>query len=945
MKKALKISGIVLLVFVLTLFLLPIVFKGRIVETVRMEANKSLNATLDFKGVSLSLIRSFPDFSLGLTELSVVGIGDFGNDTLVLIPKLRLTVDLMSVFKGTRYEIESVKLDDPGFKFRVLQDGRANWDIMKPSADTTAVMEEEQASPFRIALHSFIITNGTIVYDDASINTLVIARKVNHKLRGDLTAGITNLNTETTVGELTVGYEGVHYLNKSNARLTSNIGADLNAWKFTFPDASLKINELELLASGYFAMPENGYEMDISFEAVKNDFRSFLSMIPAVYTRDFATVKTRGSLAIKGFVRGLYSDNSMPGFGLDISIDGAMFRYPDLPEPVENISMQAGITNASGDPDATIIDVKRLHLEMAGNPVDIRLYASTPVSDPFIDMKISGRLNLADVGKFYPLEKGDELSGIMDADILAKGKLSAIEHKQFDQFKAGGELAARNVIYKTPALAERISVAEAQLSISPAIVEMPVMKAMIGKNDLSASGKLENIMAWMFDKGDLKGSMQLNSAYFNVNDFMTEPAGTSGAADTAAMGIVEIPAGIDFVMDASFGQVVYDNMDLKNVKGKLRVKDQQMTLDNLNMNTLEGSIGVNGTYSTLIAGKPVVDFRLDIRDVDVQKAFKTFNTLQKIAPIAGVASGKISTQFSMKTDLDGGMMPVYSSINGGGKLTSPALTFSNVNTFGKIADALKIDKLKQWAIEKINLSFELVDGKVFVKPFETALGKTRAGISGWNSFDETMEYVMQLSIPRSEFGGAANNVLNNLIGEANKKGANFSAGDVIPVSVLIGGTISDPKISTSLKNLASDAVKEMKQQITETIQQKKDEAVARVREEAGKYIEEGNARAQKILSDAQKQADEIMKLANESAAKVKTEAGKRADQLIAEGKKNGPIAELGAKKAAEKVKKEGNEKADKMVAEAQKQADNLMTKARQESDKAIQDARNKAEGK
>ncbi|MHC1776222.1 MAG: AsmA-like C-terminal region-containing protein [Lentimicrobium sp.] len=944
MKKALKISAIVFVFLLVVMISLPFIFKGKIVETVKREANKSLNASLDFRGVSLSLIRSFPDFSLGLKDLTIIGIDDFSKDTLAKVPDLRLTIDLMSVFKGEQYEIRSIKLGQPSFKFRVLQDGRANWDIMKPSADTTMVAEEE-TTPFRASLRSFMITGGTIIYDDASLNTLVMAGNVNHELSGDLTADFTDLVTETFVGDLTVDYEGVRYLNKANANLTSKIGADLNAWKFTFPDAKLKINELEMLTSGYFAMPDEGYDMDIKFVTVKNDFRSFLSMIPAIYSKDFASVQAKGSLALKGFVKGLYSDNSMPGFGLDIAIADAMFRYPDLPGAVENISMQAGITNASGDPDATIIDVTKLHLEMAGNPVDARLYVSTPVSDPFIDTKVTGRLNLADVGKFYPLEKGDELSGILDADILAKGKLSAIEKKQFDQFKAEGKLAASGIVYKTAALPEKLTISEGVLSLSPDRADMPVIKATIGKNDILASGKLENLMAWFFDKGDLKGNMQLNSSYFNVNDFMTEPSGADATTDTSAMEIFEVPAGIDFVMNASFGQVVYDNMDLRNVKGILRIKDQQVILENLNMNAMDGSIGVNGSYSTALAGTPVVDFKLDIMDMDVQKAFKTFNTMEKLAPIAGLATGRFSTQLSLKTDLDGTMMPVFSTINGGGKLMSPALTFTNVNTFSKVADALKIDKLKQWAIEKINLSFELVDGKVFVKPFQTAIGKTKADISGWNSFDETMEYVMQLSIPRSEFGGAANNVLNNLVSEANKKGANFSLGDDVPVAVLISGTVSNPKISTSLKSMGANAVEDMKQQITETIQQKKEEAVAKVREEAGKYIEEANAKAQKLLADAQKQSDEIMKTANKTAAQIKQEADKRAEQLIAEGKKNGPIAALAAKTAADQAKKEATVQADKVVAEAQKQADGIMAKARQESDKIVKEANDKASGK
>lgn len=945
MKQAVKILAIVLVMLLLAIIVLPFVFKGRIIEAVKTEANKNLNASLDFEGVSLSLLRSFPDLSVRMKQLSLVGIGDFEKDTLARIPQLRLTINLMSIFRGDQYEIKSVRMNDPAFKFKVLTDGRPNWDIVKASSDTITVSDEESDTPFRAALQSLRIENGTIIYDDASINTHIVARQVNHELSGDLTADFTDLITETSVGELTADYDGIRYLNKATGNLTSKIGADLNAWIFTFPDAVLKINELDLLASGFFAMPENGYDMDIKFEAIKNDFKSFLSMIPAVYAKDFQSVQAKGNLSFKGFVKGLYSDDAMPGFGVDLIIADAMFRYPDLPEAVENISMKAGISNATGDPDATIIDVTQLHFEMAKNPVDMRLYVSTPVSDPFIDTKIKGKINLADVGKFYPLEGGDEMSGMLDADIMAKGKLSAIEQKLYNQFAADGRIIASNVVYKTSSLPEGLSISEAQLNLTPALAAMPVLKAKIGKNDFSASGNLNNPMAYFFSKGDLQGTMELSSTYFNVNDFMPESSESSGASDTSSLAIIEIPKGIDFAMNATFAQVLYDNMDLRNVKGRLLVKDQKLKLENVNMNSLDGTIGINGSYSTVIADKPVVDFVLDIKDVDVQKAFTTFNTMQKLAPIAGLAKGNISTQLSLKTDLDGKMMPVFSSMMGDGNLRSQMLTFSNVKSFNKIADALKMDKLKEWVIEKVNLSFEVIDGKVFVKPFETAVGKTKANISGWNSFDETMEYVMQLSIPRSEFGGAANNVLNNLVSEANKKGANFSVGDVVPIAVLITGTVRDPKVSTDLKGMASNVLDDMKKQITETIQEKKEEAVAKVREEAGKYLEEANLRARKLLDEAQKQSDEVMRIARESAASVKAESDKRADQLIAEGKKSGMIAEIAAKKAAEGVQKEGNNQANNIVAEAQKQADNIMEKARKESDKIVQDAKDKAEGK
>ncbi len=87
MKKIFKISGkilgILLLLILLALFLVPVLFKGRIMEIARTEMNNSVNATVDFTDLSVSLIRHFPYLSVGMEGLSVVGKDDFSGDTLM----------------------------------------------------------------------------------------------------------------------------------------------------------------------------------------------------------------------------------------------------------------------------------------------------------------------------------------------------------------------------------------------------------------------------------------------------------------------------------------------------------------------------------------------------------------------------------------------------------------------------------------------------------------------------------------------------------------------------------------------------------------------------------------------------------------------------------------------------------------------------------------------
>lgn len=941
MKKALKIILIIVAVILALMVILPFAFKGKIVEAVKREANNNLNARLNFSKVSLSLFRSFPNVSVGIQNLSLTGVNDFDKDTLISTPSFRLTLDIMSVIKGSNYKIKEIILQEPDVLLKVLSDGTANWDIMKPSADT-ATPAEGEPSQMKIALKSVRINKGHLRYEDATLPMKMDARGVDSRLSGDFTADRTDLDTQLSINELTVDYDGIRYLKNAKGELNTMLGADFNVWKFTFAEAVLKVNAMKMLVDGFFAMPENGYDMDIAFKAPENDFKNILSLIPAIYAKDFESIDASGKVAFDGVVKGHYDDNTMPSFAINLTIDNGMFRYPDLPESVKNINVKAFVKSEGPDVDNTIIDVKQFHLEMASNPIDGRLYVSTPVSDPQIDLAFTGKLSLSDVQKFYPLEAGDELAGLIDFDVAAKGRMSAIEQERYQDFDASGKIEAHNLVYKTSSLPDGLRMNEGVMNISPQQASLSVDKAMIGRNDFSITGNVRNILGYFIDKGELRGEVDLVSSYLNINDFMSEPETSSNQTDTISTGIIEVPENVDMTLRGSVAEVIYDNLNLKQVKGLVKVKDKKILLENLSMNTLGGSMALSGSYAVPDTRKPDINFKVNIQGVEVKQAAEAFNTIQMLAPIAQNASGKIGIDFNITSSLGPDMMPLFPTLNGDGGLTSPELAFAGVNTINKIADVLKIKELKDWAFKNVNLSFEILDGKVFVKPFEMKLGEINTVVSGWNSFDQTLEYQMQMEIPRAFFGGAANSVLENLISTANKKGANFSLGDKVPVKILISGLMSDPKISTDLGSQLKGAVTDLKSQLDDAIRQKKEEAETRVREEVGKYIDDANAEAQKLLDQAQQQVDKLMNAANSTAQKLRTEANTRADQLLAEGKKNGPVAEFAAKKAAQKVREEGDSAGNKVVAEAQQQGDNIMSKARQQADDIIQKAKDKA---
>lgn len=938
MKKFLKVTAIVILIFLAILIILPFAFKGKIMSATKKAINENINAKVEFADLGLSFIRNFPNVSVSIDSLSIAGINQFQNDTLLSASDLRVTLDIMSVIRGSTYEVRKVNLDNARIKLRILEDGLANWDIVK--SDTTQVDDTiSEPSDFKVSLKKASINNGFLIYDDASIPFYSRAEGIDLTLKGDLSEVISELDTKATVQRLLVRYDGVRYLNKATASLDSRIGVDLENYKFTFPDAKLNVNDLELLAEGFFAMPDEGYNMDIAFKALRNEFRSFLSLIPEVYAKDFNQLKTSGTLAFTGYVKGLYSDNTIPAFGINLDIADGRFQYPSLPGAVENINVKANIDNKTGDPDATIIDVPRFHIEMMGNPFDAVMHVRTPVSDPYVDMTMKGKLNLDDVSKIYPLEEGDKLNGMVDADIAVKGNQSSAESLDFANFMAQGYVNVSNLEYHTVSLSDELSISSARVELSPEVIKMPQMNAKIGRNDISANGNIFNYIAYAFDKGDLGGSFNLVSNYLNLNDLMSDTSEVESDTTASQLSVIEVPKNVTFSINSTFKRIIYGDLEATDAVGVMRIKDQVLSLENLRLNALEGQLALTGSYSTKTASVPVVDMAMNLQNISVKEAFRSFLTVRKLAPIAEQTEGKVSSNLSFTTQLDGAMMPIPTTLQGEGNLTSPAITINNVNTFNRVADALKMDQFKKWSVNKINLSFNIEDGKVFVKPFDVKIGNINTSIAGWNSFDQTLEYTMAMEIPRSTFGGAANNVLENLVSKVNKAGANFSLGETVPVSVLISGLVTDPKVSLDLGESAAD----LKQGLNEVVQQKKEEAITKVKEEAGKYIEEANQKAQKLIDEAQIKADKLMATAEQSAQKLRKEADNQANNLISEGAKKGPIAKIAAEKAADQVKKEADKKALSIISVAQKQSDEIMNAARQQADKIISDAKSKTQ--
>ena len=80
-------------------------------------------------------------------------------------------------------------------------------------------------------------------------------------------------------------------------------------------------------------------------------------------------------------------------------------------------------------------------------------------------------------------------------------------------------------------------------------------------------------------------------------------------------------------------------------------------------------------------------------------------------------------------------------------------------------------------LNPLDLLFTIEKGRVNVKPFKLKTEYVSADLGGWTSFDQSINYVMNLEVPRELFGSEANAALDDMLSKANVAGTKLLVGE------------------------------------------------------------------------------------------------------------------------------------------------------------------------
>jgi hypothetical protein len=207
------------------------------------------------------------------------------------------------------------------------------------------------------------------------------------------------------------------------------------------------------------------------------------------------------------------------------------------------------------------------------------------------------------------------------------GRMSYIEKEQYDKIQASGSLKLNDMKLQMKDMPD-VDINQSTFTFNPRYLQLSETTVRLGENDLTLDSRFENYMAFALKGSTLKGTLNLQSNHLNLDDFMTTDTTAVATTDTTSMGIIRIPDNIDFQMQANMKEVLFDGMKFANLKGQLIVKNQQVNMKNLALNTMGGSVTLNGAYATPDKAPASLNAGFAMKDITFADAYRELDMVK-----------------------------------------------------------------------------------------------------------------------------------------------------------------------------------------------------------------------------------------------------------------------------------------------------------------------------
>ncbi|MCU0605927.1 MAG: AsmA family protein [Candidatus Edwardsbacteria bacterium] len=850
MPKFLKISLIVLAIVVVLLaaagIALKLMFPPAKLRAVLMpRIEQAVGRPVRIDRFSLKV---FTGLGVELSGIELANARGFDQRPMAAIDAVVLKVNLLALLKG-QLAVSSLAIDRPRVLIEKDITGSFNFDdLVKPAAPGAAPAAAPGTMPVSFAVQSFRIADGSFEFNDRQGRMTVVANGIEDKLSLDADRSLSRIRTrgELTVREISVSMAALR-LTKLFASVRHDVAVDLPGKTVTIHELTVAPQGIALTLAGTVKEFDTKPVLDLALKTTSIDMKQAFAAIPREFRSQARDIQATGKLELGLTVTGRVDPQdpkSKPKVDGFVGLRDIGVKYTALPKAVTGIN---GDVRFSEDD----LDVKSLSARLGSAGFNLSCLVRH-FEDPHVKAAFKGDLDLGEIKDYVPLEEGTQLSGTIDADFKAEGRV-----RDINSFNMDGKIKLAGIGATTPALLKPVSDCGGLVLLNKNLIDIRDVSCRIGRSSLAFNGQVKNFLSLVPEQPAAKGkkavalpkqgkaqlAFALTSPLLDLDEMLPPPPKGGGKSETAnpksqtatQPAMMPLP---DMVMNGTVrvAKIKYLKMDFDNLAGTLAMSDRKLSL-----------VGDVAVYSGKVSGNVWADL----------------DDMEKIAYRLGADASKLEandflsalTPFKdrlfTKLDVTGefsGLAPdtvlVKRTLKGQGKAASGEGKLVNYQVLADVLAFCKLGDTKEVSFRSLSMGFRIADEKVYLDDLLMTSKFGDINLSGNSSFTGYLDYRASIKLTKEES--------DRMKGKAGNAAALFTDKDGrVVLDLLVKGQSPKPAVSWDTQM----AQARLKGKAQEEIDKVKAEAQARIDQER-KALEE---KAKKEADEAAKKAADALK--------------------------------------------------------------------------------------
>lgn len=394
----------------------------------------------------------------------------------------------------------------------------------------------------------------------------------------------------------------------------------------------------------------------------------------------------------------------------------------------------------------------RMHGDISMNSIFASLHDSTAV---FCKQgKISADLKPRKRNPSMPVaEIGIETDSIfcMAGGVKAgmkKGNISLKASKLKDSvWIPEGKIDFSRLVAKVPDFALPVRFNKASVSFGHRNITLKKARVRVGRSNLVLSGEVNNLYAALSKGRMMSGNLDISSKNINMNQLMRAVSRPDAAEaeiekDTLSteMALFAIPDNINFNVNTDIGRLRFGKLLLKNIKGKVEVRDSHVYLDSLNIGMFDSDLNASMIYRAATKKYGYAGFDLKLKDINVSEFVDAMPAIDSLVPMLQSFKGRINVDMAAETVLDSTLNMILPSLRASVCIRGDSLVLMDGETFAEISKKLMFKNKKENVFDSISVNITVEDGNIKIYPFVIEIDRYKAAAGGTQYMDMSFDY-------------------------------------------------------------------------------------------------------------------------------------------------------------------------------------------------------------